>query len=518
MKPGRPNKPGRAGQSGALVKARPAAPPKPIRRKARQPLSDLSALPTPREDRAAGDQDFLPAALEIVETPPSVTQTTLAYAICAIIAAAILWSIFGHLTTYAIASGKILAAGDTKVIEPTMRAQVAAIHFKEGDHVKKGDVLVELNPTDAEAARAIIRDKLVSARAEAARRRVAISAASADPVDPKTAVTWDEDIPQNVREREAGVLEADLSQLAAVLADLAAERKAKEAARDGYTSSVASEKTLIEATTERVGMHQTLETKGWDSRVRVLQAMEPLKEQQVALTDLQGKLADANAAIKVIDSRIVKTRDSFVADNTQKLTAEERQIEGLTQQLAKADLNVRNTKLRAPIDGIVHAPAVTTVGQVVTPGQQIMQVVPEGTPLEIEAYVLNTDIGFVREGQPAVIKVDTFPYTRYGTIAGRVTKVGADALTGEEALARQKNGSAPPVRGVQSQTNPGQQTKDLVFAVTVVPAKSTIDVDGKETALTPGMSVVVEITTGQHRAISYIMYPLMRGLPQSKPQ
>ena len=90
--------------------------------------------------------------------------------------------------------------------------------------------------------------------------------------------------------------------------------------------------------------------------------------------------------------------------------------------------------LKAPIAGTIEALAVTTVGQIVKPGQQLMQVVPDKAPLEIEAYVLNSDIGFVRAGESATIKVDTFPYPRYGTIAGKVFKVSKDAISGKAAL------------------------------------------------------------------------------------
>ena len=129
--------------------------------------------------------------------------------------------------------------------------------------------------------------------------------------------------------------------------------------------------------------------------------------------------------------------------------------------------------------------------------------------------MLNTDIGFVREGQPATIKIDTFPYTRYGTIAGKVTRVAADAVSGAEAIRQQKDAASPALQGTASDTNAAQATGDLVFPVTIALSRSTIEVGGKATPLTAsGMSVVVEIATGEHRAISYIMYPLVRGVPQ----
>jgi hemolysin D len=481
-------------------------------------LTNLSAIPAQRDDREAGDRDFLPAALEIVETPPALLQTLLAYCLCGLIGGAILWSIFGYLTTYAVATGEIRAVGESKVVEPITAGQVSAIRVKDGDLVSKGAALIELDPTDALASRTNIADKLFSERAEAARRRAEIDAVRGETIDAKPTIAWDADIPQPIREREEGVLQADLSRLAATLSDLTARRTAKETARDGYSASITSEETLITARTERVGMHQRLEVMGWDSRAKVLEALEPLKEEQVALSTLQGDFAEAVAAIPVIDSEIAKARQTFITENTQKMAAADRQVDDLSQQLTKADETLGDMTLRAPIDGIVYASAVTTVGQVVHSGQQLMQIVPDDAPIEIMAYVLNTDIGFVREGQPAVIKIDTFPYTRYGTIAGTVTKVAADAISGDEAVRQQKNGAAPVLRGTKSDTTAAQRTTDLVFPVTVAPASSTIEVDGVKVALSPGMSVVAEISTGQHRAISYIMYPLVRGAPQSIPK
>jgi hemolysin D len=189
----------------------------------------------------------------------------------------------------------------------------------------------------------------------------------------------------------------------------------------------------------------------------------------------------------------------------QQLAAAERQVGDLTQQLKRAAQTVAEMTLKAPIAGTVEAVAVTTVGQVVKPGQQLMQIVPDKTPLEIRAYVLNSDIGFVRAGQPATIKIDTFPYPRYGTITGKVIKVGKDAISGKAALLQQKNGSQPVSGGGLSQTAAAEPTSDLVFPVTILPDKTSINVAGKPVPLSSGMSVVVEIETGKQRAMDYRM-------------
>lgn len=488
---------------------------KPIRRRARQSITDLTQLPDPKPGRVREDRDFLPAALEVIETSLPFSTQLRVYLLCGALIAAIAASFAFSVTTYAIAPGTIIAAAQTKVVEPLVSGQILAIRVKNGDIVRLGDVLLELDPTIAIATRAVVVNKLVSARAESARRRAEIAGARTDPVTFNPAVAWDDDIPGDVQTRELALLRANLSQLSATISDFAAQRAVKETAETSLTASIESEKLLIAATTEQLGMHQTLETMAWDSHARVLQALEPLKEQQVALLTLQGDYADAAAAIQVIDSQIALARESFVDADIDKLATLGLQIDKLTQQLAKANQTLAAMTLHAPVSGKVSASVATTIGQVVKSGEQIFQVVPEDAPLEIEAYVLNTDIGFVRDGAPVVVKIDTFPYTRYGTIEGKVVLVASDAISGSEALAEQKNGSAPSVSGALSNTTAAQKTSDLVFPVTVSIAKKALEVDGRTYSLAAGMSVVAEIRTGKQRVIGYIMYPLVRGTPQN---
>ena len=114
------------------------------------------------------------------------------------------------------------------------------------------------------------------------------------------------------------------------------------------------------------------------------------------------------------------------------------------------------------------------------------------------------------------IKVDTFPYTRYGTIAGKVVKIATDALPGKQAAAQQSNGSTPTsADGAMSVTSAAQQTSDLVFPVTIKPLASSLKVGGRMLPLTSGMTVTVEIQTESRRAINYILAPLQSLFEQA---
>jgi hemolysin D len=162
--------------------------------------------------------------------------------------------------------------------------------------------------------------------------------------------------------------------------------------------------------------------------------------------------------------------------------------------------------LRSPIDGVILNSAVTTIGQVVKPGQQLMQVVPENAPIEVIAYIPNTEIGFVKVGQKVEIKVDTFPYTTYGTVPGTIISIGSDALPANST----KNPlQTAALDGNVSQTTTAQRTGNIVFPVTVEASRSSMVIDGKTVALSPGMAVAVDIKTEDRRAIDYVASPLI---------
>jgi hemolysin D len=141
--------------------------------------------------------------------------------------------------------------------------------------------------------------------------------------------------------------------------------------------------------------------------------------------------------------------------------------------------------LRAPIDGVVQQLAVHTVGGVVAAGDELMLIVPRSGGLEIEAWIANKDIGFVHAGQAATVKVETFPFTTYGTIDGELAALAADAVNDDE-------------RGLVYRARVTLQT-------TLVVSRA-----GRAMALGPGMAVSVEFALGRRRIIEFLAAPLLR--------
>ena len=362
--------------------------------------------------------EFLPAVLEIQESPPSPVGRTIIFIIIGVFSVALLWSVFGHIDIVAVAQGKIIPSDYSKVIQPLESGIIKKIHVRDGQHVKKGDVLIELDATTTGADRERYSNEYLSAMTEVARLQALITdqneftpPTGADPVFVKIQ-----------RNR---------------LRDQLSEYRSLQNQAQAY---------------------KTLYDKQFVSRMQYLEA-ERARAQKA-----QEHAAEYSEA---------KTR-----------------AHSLSQELAKAENRSSQQTLTAPIDGIVQQLAVHTVGGVVTPAQQLMVIAPREGLLEVEAWVDNKDIGFVNPEQEAEIKIEAFPFTRYGTIDGKILTLSKDAV---------------PIEKV-----------GLVYAARVSMVRSTIQVEnGKEISLSPGMNVSVEIKTGQRRLIEYFLSPLLQASRES---
>jgi len=470
-------------------------------------LSTAAVQARTRKNPRRSDQEFLPAALEILETPPSPARLALLLLICGFFASALAWSYFSRIDIFAIASGKIRPMGQIKTIEPLETGRIRAIHVENGARVKAGDVLIELDTVETEADVDNFSASLASYRAEALRRRTVIETVRTGDIADGTAIQWPDAIPVSVRERESRVLGDDLTSLRANLRSLEAREAEKAAERDRLIATTASQADLIKTLQSRVDMWNTLMEKNAGTRTNLFDALQALQSEKATLAANNGWLGQARAEILTIQAEEAKTREAFVSENAQKMADAERQTDDLTHRLTKAKATLEHKTLVSPIDGIVQAVSVTTIGQVVTTGQELMRLVPDNAPLEIEAYVENKDIAFIQQGQEAIVKVEAFPFTRYGTVSGQVTHVAADSIPAPDA----QRAEGDPT---QTTRQPGifagaSRVQALVYPVTVKPSATFIAADGNKVPLGAGMTVSVEIKTGSRRILEYNFSPLV---------
>jgi hemolysin D len=464
-------------------------------------------LPAPiRAKRLSSDREFLPAALEILETPPSPIKMALLLFICAFVATALAWSFFSYIDIIAVAQGKVQPTGRVKVIQPLETSRVLAAKVENGMSVHAGDVLVELDPSEAAADVAATTASLASYRAEALRRAAAIKAVETSAISAPPAIEWPAEFPEAIRKREDRVYNADLGQLGGQLASLAAQIEQKKAEQQRLQSMIAAENELIKTLQERVEMRSQLMQMNAGSKANLLDSTSEMQTQMTTLAQQKGQLAEAEANLAVLDREQQRARETFTADNAQKASEAERQAEDLAEKLIKAKTRLDHTTLTSPIDGTVQGSTLTTVGQIVSSGEELMRIVPSGATLEIECYLPNKDIGFVKEGQQAIVKVESFPFTRYGTIEAKVTRVARDAIPEPDADQQEKDPTQPARRS----PNGAPRTQNLVFPVTLQLEKAAISIDGANMPITAGMAVTVEIRTGSRRILEYVFSPLVQ--------
>jgi hemolysin D len=230
-----------------------------------------------------------------------------------------------------------------------------------------------------------------------------------------------------------------------------------------------------------------------------------LVEQQKELTVQKSRLREAEAAVAAIRETRRQAEAEYRHTLSDELAKTEQKASGLTQELIKAEQKTRLQRLAAPVDGMVQQLAIHTVGGVVTPAQALLVVVPSDSRLEIEAMVSNRDIGFVRPGQEAEIKIDTFNFTRYGLLQGQVLSVSQDAII------RDRQRDRPEDRG-QGAPNETSEPKgqELNYSARISLGRTQMQIDEQMVNLSPGMAVTVEIKTGSRTILSYLLSPLLR--------
>jgi hemolysin D len=465
--------------------------------------SAASQLAAPRMD--THDREFLPAALELFETPPSPIRVAGIWLICCAFTAALAWSYLGWLEIHAVAEGRIQPSGRSKVVQPLEAGKVMIIAVENGSRVRAGDLLVELDARETDADRKHQQREHEAALAEAARRRVAIDSARGQIV-PIPPIPYPDGISPEIRSREDGVLAAELAQLHSDRASLAAQHAERGATRNRLIASIASRDKLINLHKEHVGMLQMLNVTKTASRAQVIERLQQYEALLTTQVGEKGQLDEVEASLTTLQRRLEAATTQFVADQMQKLAESGRLSDRLQQELVKAIARHERTRLTAPISGTVQELALTTVGQVVAPGQALMTIVPLDAPIEIAAMIENSDIGFVEPGQAAVIKIQSFPFTRFGTIDGVVMNVSRDAVDQRAAGALDDPRSAIKHSGREGDEPKSGQ--NLVFPATVSLARPYISVEGKQIPLSPGMAVTVEINTGSRRALDYVLSPL----------
>jgi len=432
------------------------------------------------------EYEFLPAALEVQETPPSPIGRFIIWLLLLLTGIAIVWAIVGQVDIVATAQGKIIPGGRDKIIQPLEIGVVRKIHVQEGQHVDKGDLLVELDATASGADEARMRRELTLARLEATRLRVLVS----DNVDSSgKALAGLRDAAPEAYLLQRSLLQSEQGEHAARRAVLENDIKKLQAELEVTQNILGKLQATLPLVTERAVALKEMAEANLGPRQLYLEVEQERLEQKHDILAQKSRLLEIATAIAIAEQQLAAYEAEHKRTVLAQLAESESKINTLENELKKAKQRHRLQRLKAPVSGTVQELAIYTEGGVVTPAQTLMVIVPKESVLEVEAWVANKDIGFVNEGQTAEVKIEAFPFTKYGVIDAELTDISPNAISDEKL--------------------------GLIYRAKVLLKESKILVKDKWVSLSPGMAVTVEVKTGKRRLIEYFLSPLLKYTDES---
>ncbi|NIM41474.1 MAG: HlyD family type I secretion periplasmic adaptor subunit [Hydrogenophaga sp.] len=434
--------------------------------------------------------DFLPGSLSIQETPPHPLPLWTARTIMALFAVALAWACLGQVDIVAVASGRVIVSERSKHVQPMEDGLVQRVWVRDGDRVRSGQLLVTLDGTTARADHARVQEAWRAASSEAWRTGALVRAVEAGalpvsdaepafraPAD--TGLAW---LAADARQAWAQLRaewEDIQSRHARALAEVAQRRTEGETARAVLDKLQSSARWAQRREADYLSLVEKGFISGHASQDRTRERIE--LERDIATQ--QARLRELEAAREQAARSLAALRADIRRNLLDRESQAQRQREQLVADAIKARQGERLTELRSPVSGTVQQLAVHTAGDVVAGGQVLLVVVPDTERVTAQVAIANQDMGFVRQGQVATVKLEAFPFTRHGTLPATVAVLGADATVDERS---------------------GQAS----FPAYLTLERSTLMVEGRELPITPGMNLVAEIKTGRRRLIDYLLSPV----------
>lgn len=435
--------------------------------------------------------DFKPILAEIEDRPTNPLGTVFLWTIIAMMVAVVLGLIFLKIDVVVTARGKILPIGDVKIVQPLETGVITKIHIKEGDHVEKGDILLEIDPS------------VDTADLAGKERNLKYSQLSLDRLN---AVLGEKDFSANGKGHSREVVSAQTEHYKAQREAYYSTLKEKE---NEYRETQGSIRTLKD---EMVSLNSMLaitieDEKRQKSLVEIGALAENRYREKLKETmNLQRERDSKTGQVEQLETRLNRIKDemeTFKNNYREKLLADY-STNVQSRNLLEAEVSSLKFKqnkrfIIAPVTGYIHLLPVKTIGGVVTTAQPVVGIVPEGTPLEVNAVVLNKDIGYVKEGQVCIVKVDTFDFQKYGTIEGNVQVVNPYSM--DEKENKEKTNETENESG-------GYPIRVKILSETLKTKNGDVH------KIKPGMSVTAEVNVGKRRVVEFFLFPIIRYLDE----
>ncbi len=438
-------------------------------------------------------------------TTPRRVDILLLVALCVFLIATLTWASVAEVELSAMAPGRIIPTGQVKVIRSFEQGKIKRIAVEEGSVARRNEVLIEFDTTLVDAEISKLTAELRIKSVEAARLEAALAWHQDRPFHPPP------DAPPEIVAINEALLADQVAAHRAHLHELdgiLAERRARLHTIKG---ALIKQGRLLPILRERTAMHETLYRRDHASRLALFQEQERLVELEGGITLRRRELAEVQASLTAVRAQKERATAEFYRELRSALARVRERMIVLREDLRQArEFRARHTLL-SPVDGVVQDLAVHTENGMVEPGARLMVIVPRNTGIQVEAFVANTDIGFVKPGQRVTLRVTTFDFRRYGGVDGTVKHIGKDAVNAGTHAGTPVPEN--PAAGNASATTSQPTAAGPVFKAIIELDQNYMEIEGRRVELLPGMAAEAALILGTQRVIEYLLQPL-RGYRQ----
>lgn len=422
--------------------------------------------------------EFTPLLVEIEERPTSPLGRSLLWALLAFVTIGLLWLFLAKIDIVVSARGKVVPDGEIKTLQPVETGVISSILVHEGQHVTKGQLLMEIDPSVTQSDLSSKQQNLALLELENDRLNALINNRPfiPNPACKETAAISTQQLmyysTKSAYDQQRHVIEQQLSQNEeAIQAAIADKSRLKQ-----LLSSARERELRLKEVLDIIARRDYD-----DAQNQRIEYQEQLSMKEHVIAQSNGKAKELTQQLHLVTQEY---RNKLLAELTQKskeATALRTEVEAIAFRHAKQHIT-------APVDGYIGKLLVHTVGGVVTPAEKLVTLIPKDVPLIIKATVQNQDIGFISKSMDVAVKIDTFDFQKYGLINGKVKHIADDAIEDEKL--------------------------GPVYEIAITPTNTTLKVEGKTLPITAGMSVTAELKVGKRRVIEFFIYPMIKYLDE----
>ncbi len=405
-------------------------------------------------------------------------------AIVGIVAVGLTWAHFAVLDEITRGEGKVIPSSQTQVIQSEKGGVLLDLKVREGDIVKAGDVVAVIDNTQLATNMAELQQRYWTGLAASARLQAELDGVN-DPEQIKFAPQLLTQAPE-VAETEKSVFVVRQQQVESQRATLRQQVETKEQELRQIDTKVSTARKSLAIAQEQADILTPLVKTGISSKVDLLRAQQEVQSYQSEISNAEASRAPARGALAEAQAKLKEIDATFRADAAQQLSQHRAELASVTQLLTGSQKEAGRQNMLSPVYGTVKQIQIHTLGGVLQPAQELMEIVPIEDTLLIEAQIRPQDRGFIAPNQPAKIKITAYDYSIYGGLEAKVEQISADAIENER--------------------------KELFFRVRLRTDRNyLIGKDGGELQIIPGMTATVDILTGKKTVLDYLLKPILKA-------